>query len=252
MMRRGILLLAWLLLAGPAWAGYTFDGTNDNISSANDAVSGLDTATISISCWVYVPVQPAAQQALYTGAITISAGNTRDFLGITAPASAGFKIVVSRTFATASGVWRDNNDISLNAWHQIGFDSDGNAANDPLVYIDGAAVATTEDVAPSGARSTGTDSIRFGENLAGNDDLNATVAECAQWNRRLSAAEWALLGVNKYTPSRIPSGLVWYFPFRANATAQVGTTGSMTVTGATIGTHPPVSSTSGGGVVMFP
>ncbi len=248
---RALLLCALCLLPTPVWSAWVANG-NDHIDSANDAVTEADVSSFSWSCWVNFSSVAALPQQIITHAAAIAGGNFRQSLEMV---GSGPVLEFGQGFSgQAFSLWKTTVfTFSASTWYQIGVDYDSNAANDPVLYVNGSSVTITEAAAPSGTRLTGSDSLRIGEDLGGSSDVQGSIAECGFWDRRLTSGEWTNLGVNKWAPSKIPSGLIYYIDLISDAVDRKGATGTLTVTGGTFGTHPPdiVYPRSGQAPVIF-
>jgi hypothetical protein len=121
-------------------------------------------------------------------------------------------------------------------WHSIVVTYDGgSAANDPVIYVDGASVTVTETVAPVGTRIVGGLVFTLGNAASNNRNWDGSLAEFAVWDRLLTATEANRLGIG-YSPAFFPTGRVEYIPMRE---ANVGQAGTPTITGTLFQPHPP-------------
>jgi hypothetical protein len=230
-----------LFLPTPLRAAWVADG-NDHIDSANNAVTGVDVDSFSLSCWVNFSALTAGDlpQQLLAHAALIAGGNLRISINVENITSNPRLAFYEGFSGQAFSKWVvPDAAFSTSTWYQVGVDYNSNAANDPLLWINGASQTVSETTTPSGTRLTGSDSLRIGEDLNGTSDMKASIAECGFWNRRLTSGEWSNLGVDKWAPSKIPSGLVYYIPLISDTTETQGATGTLTATGGSFGTHPP-------------
>lgn len=240
-----VALLAVLLHAAivPAKAALTFDGTDD-FSSLTSGAGVLDVSVRSISYWVFVPSNIAsAQIAFVTGT---NAAVVLDSVQLGAQATSGWRPQYIHRWGN-SATWRYATDVSINAWHHVIIVYDRtNINNDPIFYLDGSLVTTTDVVTPTGSITTGQDQYRFGGNFAGASDVNATIAEFAMWNRALNADEAMGLGNpnDAYAPTFYPNGLIFYTPFLRNdgtTTRELRNGLNGTISGnPTVSTHPRI------------
>jgi hypothetical protein len=188
-----------------------FNGTTDYLSGTS--LTGLDTATYSVCCWVRVDSQPpGGNWTLYLTASTLAAGNQRDGFVLLPPGTAGFRLRFFHKWGSANANWDYLTDLGLTTWTHVGVTYDrGNIANDPVVYINGSAVSVSETAAPSGSVATGAATMRMAANATGASIADIQLAEWGRWNRILSAAEMLALGKG-YEPRVFPRGLVKHFP----------------------------------------
>ena len=157
--------------------GRNFDGVNDNLLSANNAVAGVDVATKSCGVWITLPSAPQDFDSVCSLLIADGAGNTRVALQLFAPIVTGFRFGWA-VIGSTNGVWRSP-DQTLNARHHLVVTYDRTlTTNDPVLYIDGASVTVTETDTPVGIL-TGDDTLKVGENAAAGGDVDGTIAHLA-------------------------------------------------------------------------
>jgi hypothetical protein len=228
------LILGFLLLLPPlASANYTFDGANDSIKSADNAVTEIGVGTFSTFVCVKVTAQPAGPKIIFnegpTGGNTLYAA-----LVAVAPASSGWRFQYYQDTASATpGEWRYDTDLSLDTWYKIGIDWDSNAATYPVIRVNGSTVSTTELTTPVGIYNSIVDTLWFGELLNdGSLDFQGKIEQWAKWSARHSAGDWT--SVNATGPSAVSTARLSYLPFLTDAVDTDGATGAMTVTGATL------------------
>ncbi len=206
-----------------------FDGTNDNLLTANNAVPGLDADLVSVGLWLTIAVQPGAIDAVLTTMTANGAGNGRQFIQITPPGTAGYRVEWVQN-ATTTGIWRTN-DIAVGRHHLAVTYDRSSTANDPVIYLDGAAVTVVESVAPVSI-NTGGDTVKLGENAGGTADLAGVIGWFAAEGGRI----WDAAAVNraKYW-GRPHGGLTSYYPFTTPALTDEGAAGAtLTATGTTV------------------
>jgi len=219
---------------------YTFDGTNDNLSSVENGISTIDNDVITLAAWVWVDATPSSNLVALGGCSVFAAGGQHTAFTIRAPASAGFIFRWFMNFdGAANGSWDADADITAAAWHHICVTHDGSDANNnPIIYIDSASVAFTETTTPLGSRTTGTDSFRLGENANAGQDFAGRVAEVVQYDRILSAGEAGVLGA-KFSPKFVPRGSLLHWPLVDELHDLVGGN-ILTANGATVSEQPTI------------
>lgn len=153
-----------------------FDGTNDNLLSADNAVAGMNVAAKTVSWWQLRDTDAPTPDALIAG--LPSNGGTRTWAIVNvAPAVAGQKLRFSSDWTTTDGTWTTDNDISNAAHHfAVSYDRSGAApGNNPVFYVDGVVAANTRSTTPAGTVVTGDDTLKIGENSSGADDFDGTM-----------------------------------------------------------------------------
>lgn len=110
---------------------------------------------------------------------------------------------------------------------------------DPIWYVDGSAVSTTEVETPGGTNISDTNDLMIGAGDEGGYEYwDGKIAEVAIWNRQLSAGEAAALG-DGLSPSFIRNGLQFYIPLiRETGDIKGGSAG--VVTNAVVTAHPRI------------
>ena len=246
-MRRLASLLLCLTLALPVGAGRRFDGANDNVSSPQNGVLNIDTAQHNLSCWINVPNDPTGFEVFFTvGSQFGSGGGGRDrtTLLVGAPGAAGFTLRLLSNWTTTNGVWDSDNDFSTGTWHHLLWTYDNAlTSNDPVLYVNGSSESITEATTPAGSARTGSDSARWGENIAGSQDFDGDLAECAEWNGALLTAADATMLAAKFAPPFVQAdNLEMYQPFWGSHTNEFDLVNGYvgTVTSATKVDHPPM------------
>ena len=213
-------------------AARTFDGTNDNLLSANNAVAGIDTDQKSWSAWIYLTAAPAALQNIMMAGTSDGAGNGRFAVYADAPLTAGYRPYMFADGST-DGNWRGT-DVSINARHHIAVTYDrGATTNDPVMYVDGATITVTELSTPV-TLVGGDDTIKFGENMGGSQDFAGSILHAALDGAIL----WTAAQVNRAMWwGRPHGGLEVYHPFLTTKLADEGSAAeTLTATGTTSGT----------------
>lgn len=105
---------------------------------------------------------------------------------------------------TGAGVWHYASALTDGVWYHLAVSYDsGTATNDPVLYVNGAAVAVTEVYSPTGSLYTETDDTLY----FGGDNCKLTIADNRIYNRILPAAEVAEM-YNAKSYDSVPRGLV--------------------------------------------
>jgi hypothetical protein len=142
------------LTAGPVVAkgkigqALNFDGTDDYITAGSPA-SLDDIATLTTCAWVYPETMPSLSgYRIIDRKTSGSAGGWEFWLynnnGYLVPG-------VYRYFSSTDGHWFGDADITVGAWsHLCVTYNSSSASNDPVFYVNGVPIATTEYTAPAG------------------------------------------------------------------------------------------------------
>jgi hypothetical protein len=212
-----------------------FDGTNDNLLSANNAIAGVDTAAISGGYWTTRPATAVGQQLAMCTMIADGAGNARRIWYQGAPGATGWRVRFTAVWSGTDGSWRSTTDLALDTRYHIAttYDRSGAApGNDAVIYVDGVSVTVSEAVTPTGTADTGDDTIKFGENAGGTEDLPATLQHCAIQGGVI----WSAADVNRAMWwGRPHGGLHVYHPFVTDKLADEGSAAeTLTATGTTV------------------
>ena len=206
-----------------------FDGTNDNLLSANDAIAGLDVDQKSWSFWILKPVGNA--DALIHG-ITANAGTAITQISSAVPVTSGVRYDLAQTHSVTTGRWRTD-DQTLSVRHHIAITYDRSSTlNVPVMYVDGVSVTANVVNAPVGTPTTGDDTLKMGEDAAGTGDLegalqNVAIAAGVLWDAAVvnRAMRWG----------RPHGGLLVYHPFWGPKLADEGSAAeTLTATGTTV------------------
>ena len=147
-----------------------------------------------------------------------------------------------RTWSSAVGEWN----IALpstGVWHHLLVTYNGGSVdNDPIFYLDGSAVAATENGTPSGTIVTNSNPLYLGNAYysgAYSRVFDGSLAEFAIWNSILTAANARSL-IDGVLPTAIESP-VCYFPIPGDSNPEPDSSGNGytgTVTGTLKTTHP--------------
>lgn len=226
------LLLTLFLLFIPSLVlaqGRAFDGTGDNLKSADNAVAGLDVDQKSWGVWILKTVANA--DALIYG-ITADGGSPVTQIASANPSSSGVRYDIAQSFSTTNGRWRTN-DQTLSVRHHLAITYDRSATtNDPVMYIDGVSVTVNEAATPVGTTVTGEDTLKMGEDQAGTGDLDGTLAYVAIQAGSL----WSAAQVNRAMWwGRPGGGLLVYHPLVTTKLVDEGSAAeTLTATNTTV------------------
>lgn len=163
------------------WPALEYDGTDDVHTIT--AATGFDTAAMTFSGWFKKGVSAAGY--LMGGGTDFTVGNRR-FRILDVNYGGAFRGMLYYTWSGGEATWRHDETAEFPAaatWFHLALTYDASStANDPILYLDG--VATTalgESASPSGARSTGVDSIVIG----GRND------SASPWSGTMAGVSWA-------------------------------------------------------------
>lgn len=153
---------------------------------ANTAIQNLGTRTIMF--WVNMTSYGAGITHTIASLKRGTPATDEDW-SIFYPSATGLRFTVS--FSTFAGIWDITTSTGLK--HIAITYNSGSTANDPIVYVNGASVAVTEVLAPSGTLLTGTNTnllIGAGNN-ASYTPFTGQLLSFAIYNRILTATEIA-------------------------------------------------------------
>jgi hypothetical protein len=206
-----------------------FDGTNDNLSSADNAIAALNSAQKSISLWTTRASDSSAAQCLVTPMAQAGAGQGRHPVNAIPPTTSGW-MLSQLLSATTIGRWQSP-DITNTRHHVAVVFDRSSLLNDPVMYVDGVSVTVTETVAPVGTISTGEDTLRMGENAGGGDDLAANEQHVC-----IDMQLWVANQVNRAMWwGRAQGGLLVYHPLITDKLADEGSAAeTLTANGTTV------------------
>lgn len=207
-----------------------FDGVNDRLETANDAVAGLDNQLMSFGFPITVANSPGTL-ALFL--LSQSQGSTiRLRVQAVNPLVSGWRLDVAYVWSGGNGSWTSA-DITGGVPHHIVLTYDrGDTANDPVMYVDGVSVTVTENSTPAGTAQTGGDTLRIGESIGGTLDLTATLGNFAAQGGVL----WDAAMVNRARWwGRPGGGLHVYYPFWTDKLTNEGSnSATLTASGTTV------------------
>jgi hypothetical protein len=128
------------------------------------------------------------------------------------------KMNFTQLFTPTDGVWNTTNDVFtaiLNGWHHVAITYDNsNAANDPVMYVDGVSVPVTEAATPAGvADLPANGQLIFGNMKIVGDVLGynfkGLMKDVRIYSRILSADEMLELASNENDYTTIPDSLLF-------------------------------------------
>lgn len=213
-------------------------GATDRIAfSAGTRYTDLTTQTMA--AWVYRTAGGGGDQGRI---LDKDSGNTLGGWQWRYSNTIGAYVFQYSGWNTTVGAWGETTGTTTtNAWIHLALSYDaGSTANDPIFYVNGTAVATTESTTPSGTHVTDAATLRIG-NRGGAFDRNfgGRIAEAAIWSRILTAGE--IKAVRYRGVLGAASGLVFYDPILGGAEADLsGNVEVGTVTGAAVVGGPPI------------
>ncbi len=169
----------------------------------------------SISAWVYIDGSTGNTQEIFT----IHSDNGGVRLALTSADNRKMFLYDSLFTDSALGVWTSSGlEVTYGAWHHLVVTYNSLAASDPIFYIDGSAVATTETSTPTGVKDTGTNPLTVIGNLKTatidySRPTDGKIKDVRLYNRIISSAEVTTLR-NGGTPdaSLVTDGLAFQAP----------------------------------------
>ncbi len=174
------------LVNGPTWTtgkvngALDFDGIDDYVDAGSDtSIDNIFDNGGTIAAWVY----PRTSTNWLIRIADKSGLNWE--IDLTNENGGQRFVSLCRSFSIGEGCWKTTNRVvSNNVWTHIAVVYDNsNIGNDPVFYVNGVNVATTELIAPSGTRiSDSSANLRIGV-------LNGVIDEVRIYNRALSSAE---------------------------------------------------------------
>ncbi len=150
-----------------------FDNTNDNLLGTDLFPAFQSAATYSFAFWAF-PRLTAGTDCFM--ALASDAATFRALVSTTVISGGTFKLEVSQLFSGGGGLgqWVTTNAITGDVRVHLALTYDGSdVANDPVMYVNGASVAVTENATPVGTMTNSdTDTIKYGERPAGSNDYD--------------------------------------------------------------------------------
>lgn len=240
MVRVKQLVLSWLLLlvCAPAWASYTFDGTNDQLKGTLTTDRG---DPLTLGCFVNDSPDGTADTYLQIGDTGTS--NTNSYAIRTGASADQWRItsVDSGAAATQANVTGDFDNVWVGLLGVIATDSDRR------IYISD--VTTTSTNTATGTVVATLNNIAIGEDFADASDVSGLIAECAVWVGILEDAEITAYLSGTAAPFVADTEeLIGYWPMDTDTGGTVpnegtDTTGDLTASGnaAFNASHPTIT-----------
>lgn len=130
-------------------------GSGDRITVTDDvSIQNVFDGGGTISAWI----KPASDGELDLGRVMVKGvtGNFKWRIHVQDDDGSDMKLVFDQAFSGTNGGWDTvNRDIPRDQWTHIAITYDNSdVANDPIIYVNGSAVAITETSTPSGTRTT--------------------------------------------------------------------------------------------------
>ena len=118
--------------------------------------------------------------------------------------SSTMKLGFDSAFSSTNGKWNSTNrDITVGKWHHVAVVYNGSSvSNDPVLYIDGVAVAVTESQTPVGSLDADASSdLVIGNDINGTRTFHGNIKDVRYYDYELSAEQAASLYSNTYPPT---------------------------------------------------
>lgn len=203
------LLILFMLVCSPAWAGIDVDGTDD-FASCGNAETLQENAAITISAWINPDTD-------HIGSI-VSRRND--------PAGGNVRFAVSSTvakslrFSVAGGVQLEQvsvaNSITTGAWQHVLVTWTGSTtASNAYLYVNGTEVTYATTTNGSSLIDNTGGVLRIGNTYPTFNYFNGKITEVAIWSEVLDSHEIEKLALSrtKRIPLQIrPSTLIGYWP----------------------------------------
>lgn len=169
-----------------------FDGTNDRIITADNAITGINTVSQSTLVWLYQESQPTANQWA-GGTVTDAGTGNRNIRRLVTgpPVSTGFVFRYSCGSTTGTSHSWDSDDRATGTWHSCAATIDRStlSTGTPDMWVNGSSVTPTRSETGGSTALTGDDTVRLGENASGGADLNARIGPFAIIGSAIVAAD---------------------------------------------------------------
>lgn len=211
-----------------------FDGVNDNLTTPDNTVSGLDANDFSVAAWVQQTSQGASNQVILA-TITQAGGANRHVIRTAPPATSGWRLQFGYVWTGGNAIWQTDADLTLGIPYHIAVTYNrSSTSNDPVIYVNGTAVAFTETSSPSGSANTGSDTLRIGESATNGGDWDGLMSHL--WMQGGIIIDAAAVNRAKWW-GRPQGGGHIYYPFITDKLTNEGseTGATLTATGSVMG-----------------
>ncbi len=169
-----------------------YDGTGDHIDAGNDAtLTNVFDGGGSVALWIYIDDETKSDAIVSKGSYS---GNTGWVLGCDNVASGNpFNLVLRSGWSGNDGVWVSPSSLSEDTWYHVAIVYNADAtSNEPVFYLDGVVVATTESTEPTGTRSSDSgESLHIGEDPAAYSDLLGKTSDFRMFGGSLTLEQLA-------------------------------------------------------------
>jgi hypothetical protein len=233
------LFTLFLLSANPACAARGFGATFGvgSTDSLNSAYTTATAAQASLSAWIWINGAGGGSQGVVLRRDTTTYG-----LWMNASTAS---MQWAANFSGNNGDWTWTAP-STGAWHHIAVTYDGSStANKPTVYIDGATVSVTVNVAPIGTLTQVLSGTYIGNRADGMRNWDGKLAEVAYWAGSLLTANEVKALSRGVSPLKIKAAsLALYYPLYGKQTNEPSWGSSLslgTMTGTAFQPHSPTS-----------
>lgn len=229
-------LLVFQLLCGQALASWEGNGSNRDVSVADNAIHSIaDGSSLSFSLWVYVISNAGSASNVMLAWNSLSAANSfgvycREASNGTAPNTVQFSVEDNDNDPIAFNSGASVPCGTTNTWFHVVFVV---ANNTTTGYVNGTQVGTSnsgnfDDVDAAVAMTV------LSANAA--SYFNGRVAELARYSRALTTGE--ITALTKYAPNCLP-GKVWYLPAIRDYN-EIAAGLAVTNNSSTVAEHPPL------------
>jgi len=175
-----------------------FDGVNDHIvcgSAASVDNLGLRSASARIRA-------DGMGEGNYGLVLSKDDGSSGFTFGFNGGVPASNELFFLYRWSSSGGQWTTNAGISLGAWVHVAVTyANGSTANDPIIYVNGVAVAITEDINPVGGATDDSAAVLTVGNRAATDrTFDGQIDDPRYFNRILTPEEVAVLAAGYRGP----------------------------------------------------
>lgn len=219
-MKRLLLIILCFLITVPSYAAFQGNGTSQYVTLADSSLANLPDGDWAISCWIKITSNAGTDsQMIYE----IWAGGTPyldTFIYEDSYATTGnrgdMKLDTSDNDGTAFNFISTGTApfTSNTSWTNIIFQRSSGASGVVTQYVNNSANGTTTNGSYDAVTSTGRVTAFFTLTDNSGNFLNGALANCAKWDRALSADERATL--QKYVPECVINEVKWNVPMLRN------------------------------------